>query len=186
MLPDSLLDNVSVVFQFHLVDPGDAIQCGYLYLRRDPQVHPPPEPRGLGRDGDLLLSTRKSLQRCARRTQMAAQRLAIWWGAKRGLHIVLHVIWRDAILRPGRSNVTTSFFLYNAFVNNNNNKWITHIIPVRWNGDSHLGNLNQLITILLSRLLALRENRYGGETIRCERDKNDGGSLLHFYNAIQG
>jgi len=62
------------------------------------------------------------------------RRQALWWRAKRGLHVFLRVIWQD-FLPPasasGRTKLTTGFFLHNAFVKNNNNKWITHSIPVR-------------------------------------------------------
>lgn len=118
-------------FQFYLVDPGDAIQSGYLRVRRGSQVHPPKAPRGVGRDGNLLLSARRSVQRLAWHAQMVARRTALWWRAKRGIHVFLRVIWRDAMPGPSGTKLTISFFLHNAFVNNNNNKWITHTIPVR-------------------------------------------------------
>jgi hypothetical protein len=62
------------------------------------------------------------------------RRQALWWRAKRGLHVFLHVIWQDylpSVASRGRSKQSVSFFLHNAFVKNNNNKWITHTIPVR-------------------------------------------------------
>ena len=44
-----------VLLQFYLVAPRNAVQSCHLHLRRSAQIHPPPEPWWMDREGDLLL-----------------------------------------------------------------------------------------------------------------------------------
>lgn len=86
----------------------------------------------MGRNRNLLLDrSQRTLRLSVWRALRWTRRQVIWWRAKCGIHVFLAVIWRDYLPAYGRTKLSISFFLHNAFVKNNNNKWIIHTIPVR-------------------------------------------------------
>jgi len=116
------------------------IQLGHLRIRRDQEVEPQEISRRLARERNLLLDHRKHgqqlgalcrLQHHCIHVAAELRRYAMWWRAKHGLLFLPRIIWFAAIPCCSKPRITVSFFLHNAYVNNNINKWITNIIPMR-------------------------------------------------------
>jgi len=129
-----------------LVAARFTIQLGHLRLRRDSQVEPQEISRRLARERNLLLEHRKHGQQLGvlcrlhqecTRVAAALRRYAMWWRAKHGLLFLPRIIWFAVVPCCSKPRITISFILHNAYVNNNINKWITNIIPMRW-GDVFL------------------------------------------------